>query len=325
MKQTRSILKNRRGASVILAILIFLLCALAGASAFIMATANAGRYSHSEDDQQPYYTVTSAAMLMLDLLDGARYESQPIKYIYERTWHFEEGKTEGGTEEPPSHPQTEKYTINIFDDVKYKDAIKKATDSDGTLHYDFENNSMLQYWKLNVNSDKYDASLKGAMHHTNSNLNKLGLYSQIASYVDRLIPFLGIQQEWYSTVEEHIKRDYFKPTEEEYLNYTFKITTDDDKLGEVQCRLIMKENYDMILSFVYAVENDNNKSQYAANIYWEAEVKDVTNSKQSEMVYTEDIGGKDKGTIGTMTTTNTKTITVEWKKENATLSRGEAA
>lgn len=59
-------LKNRGGASIIFALLIFLLCALVGASALTAASANIGRYSHLEDDQQKYLSVSSA----IDLLRG---------------------------------------------------------------------------------------------------------------------------------------------------------------------------------------------------------------------------------------------------------------
>lgn len=86
-------LKSKRGVSIVIAMLIFLLCALAGASAFFMAASNAGRYSHPND--QNYYTVSSAALLFVDMLDDLCYESGEVKYVYERTWEYgKDGKTE---------------------------------------------------------------------------------------------------------------------------------------------------------------------------------------------------------------------------------------
>lgn len=321
MKHAIFVLKSRRGASIILALIIFLLCALAGASALIMASANAGRYSHSEDDQQPYYSVTSAAMLMIDLMDGATYESAPIEYVYERTWRFKEGTTGSVL---PDHPQTEKYWINLWDDVAFNSDHKEQILDPNTAE-----TVIPLYWKL---SQAYHGgatfeekeALKGKISGGDEyRLNSIGLYEKVRSHCDKLIPFLGVEQEWYSTVCEFIRREYFMP---DYLVYEFTIQAqnDDPTFGTVNCRLIMKENFDIVLSFVYAGEN--NENAYAANVYWEAKVTQTTDSKQSKMIYTEDIGQEgNKGTIGTMTTTNSKKINVIWKRENTTVSRGEAA
>lgn len=283
--------RGRRGASLVLALLIFLLCALAGASALIMAAANAGRYSHMEDDQQPYYSVTSAAMLMIDLLDGATYTSAAINYVYERTWEVT------GSAGASDHPQEEKYTINIL-----------------TKDYRFDTTAG-----------------KGVFN--GKGMEGSGLCTKLREYCDKLVPFLGVQDEWYKTVSESLSREGFRPQAKDYLDYTLKITPQDaeDVFGTVVCRVIMQEDYNLIFSFVYQGAADGSSgsgsgsgdtgskgSLYAANVYWEAEVTQTTESKQSEVVYTQD------GSLGSMTTTNTKTIKVTWGRANATISRGEA-
>lgn len=283
--------RGRRGASLVLALLIFLLCALAGASALIMAAANAGRYSHMEDDQQPYYSVTSAAMLMIDLLDGATYTSAAINYVYERTWQVT------GSADASDHPQDEKYTINILT----KDYRFDTTAGKGVFN---------------------GKSMEGS-----------ALCTKLREYCDKLVPFLGVQDEWYKTVSESLSREGFRPQAKDYLDYTLKITPQDaeDVFGTVVCRVIMQEDYNLIFSFVYQGAADGSSgsgsgsgdtgskgSLYAANVYWEAEVTQTTESKQSEVVYTQ------KGSLGSMTTTNTKTIKVTWDRANATISRGEA-
>ena len=66
MKKLFSKLNNRRGASILMALLLFLICALAGAAALTAAGSNIGRYSYLEEDQQQYLAVSSAAKLIRD-------------------------------------------------------------------------------------------------------------------------------------------------------------------------------------------------------------------------------------------------------------------
>ncbi len=57
-------LKSDRGASIIIALLVLLVCATAGAAALTAAGANAGRYTHMRRDQQRYLAVSSAVKLV---------------------------------------------------------------------------------------------------------------------------------------------------------------------------------------------------------------------------------------------------------------------
>ncbi len=57
-------LKSNRGASIIIALLVLLICATAGAAALTAASANAGRYTHMRRDQQRYLAVSSAVKLV---------------------------------------------------------------------------------------------------------------------------------------------------------------------------------------------------------------------------------------------------------------------
>ena len=59
----------RRGASVLIALLVFFLAALSGTIALTMSASNAGRYTHETDDQQSYLSVASAAKLILSKLE----------------------------------------------------------------------------------------------------------------------------------------------------------------------------------------------------------------------------------------------------------------
>lgn len=61
---------SKSGASILIALLVFLLAALSGTVALTMAASNAGRYAHEKDDQQAYLSVVSAANLILSRLEG---------------------------------------------------------------------------------------------------------------------------------------------------------------------------------------------------------------------------------------------------------------
>ncbi len=68
-------LKSRRGASIIIALLVLLICATAGAAALTAASANAGRYTHMRRDQQRYLAVSSAVKLVRSELAGQSFSS----------------------------------------------------------------------------------------------------------------------------------------------------------------------------------------------------------------------------------------------------------
>lgn len=66
-------LKNRRGMSIIMGLLVLLVCATAGAAALTSAASNAGRHTHMRQDQQRYLAVSSAARLVRDKLCAGEY------------------------------------------------------------------------------------------------------------------------------------------------------------------------------------------------------------------------------------------------------------
>ncbi len=70
MKNKLRLHNNRacRGASVLIAILVFLLAAVSGTVALTMSASNAGRYAHERDDQQAYLYCASAAKMILSRL-----------------------------------------------------------------------------------------------------------------------------------------------------------------------------------------------------------------------------------------------------------------
>ncbi len=71
-------LAGRKGASTLIAILVFFLAALSGTVALTMAASNAGRFSYSKEDRQADLTVTSAAKLILNRLAAVEIEYKSV-------------------------------------------------------------------------------------------------------------------------------------------------------------------------------------------------------------------------------------------------------
>ena len=88
MKRIREKLHSTRGASILFAALVFILCAFAGAAALTAAAANAGRFSHAERDQQKYLSVAAAADLFREEVGPQRLEfTQALTET--RTWEYD--------------------------------------------------------------------------------------------------------------------------------------------------------------------------------------------------------------------------------------------
>ncbi|MEG1989029.1 MAG: hypothetical protein RR035_07555, partial [Oscillibacter sp.] len=76
-------LHSRRGASILLALLFFLVCGFVGAVVLGSAVANAEKLQGRREDQQTYYAVSSAARLLQTALDGTRCVGEEKKTVYQ--------------------------------------------------------------------------------------------------------------------------------------------------------------------------------------------------------------------------------------------------
>lgn len=68
MKRAAEKLKSSRGASLMMALLLFLVCAVVGSAVLTAGTAASGRMAKIAESDQRYYSVNSAANLLIDLL-----------------------------------------------------------------------------------------------------------------------------------------------------------------------------------------------------------------------------------------------------------------
>ena len=81
MRKIREKLRSESGASILLALLFFLLCAMVGASVLMAAASNAGKSRSNREEQQKYLTLSSALQLVCDELTAAEYTGT---YTYEQ-------------------------------------------------------------------------------------------------------------------------------------------------------------------------------------------------------------------------------------------------
>lgn len=65
-------LRSDKGASITFALLIFLVCAVISSVVLVAATASSGRISNQAETDQRYYSVTSAAELLKELIGGSK-------------------------------------------------------------------------------------------------------------------------------------------------------------------------------------------------------------------------------------------------------------
>ena len=71
----RNRIRSNSGATILLALLFFLLCALAGSIILSAGSAAAGRISGLKETEQSFYSVTSAAQIMREEIEGQEFQA----------------------------------------------------------------------------------------------------------------------------------------------------------------------------------------------------------------------------------------------------------
>lgn len=74
-------LKSRRGASILIALLLFLLCAFVGGAVLVAAYQNASRSTALRREQQNYLAVSSAAQLLKDEVVGQSVQLRDVTVV----------------------------------------------------------------------------------------------------------------------------------------------------------------------------------------------------------------------------------------------------
>ncbi len=95
MKRLREKLHSESGASILLAMLMFLVCILVSASILAAASSNAGKAKSNQVEHQKYLTLSSAIRLVADELERAEYTGKYDVYEWEVTEYYTETDAEG--------------------------------------------------------------------------------------------------------------------------------------------------------------------------------------------------------------------------------------
>ena len=70
MQLMKNKIRSERGASITFALLLFLVCAVIGSAVLVAGSAAAGRLSKIAENDQRYYSVNSAARLLIELIEA---------------------------------------------------------------------------------------------------------------------------------------------------------------------------------------------------------------------------------------------------------------
>ena len=157
MKRISEKLKSRRGASMVFALLVFLLCLLAGTAALTAASSNVGRYTHLEDEQRQYFSAASA----LKVLQGWM-NSDKGKVTIEVT-----------------RKETVEWTVNAAGVTEFKDPKYEIT-LDPSTGITYFQNLMLQNclpagWRDNIDPTSFGVVPTDVDKHYTIDLDRSGL------------------------------------------------------------------------------------------------------------------------------------------------------
>ncbi len=160
MNEVKAKVHSQTGASLTFALLLFLVCAVIGSAVLVAGTAAAGRMSKIAESDQRYYSVNSAARLVIDQVDGneitiietvpnggsvsykdgegvavqSPFNSLVKEAAYYYVTEIAQGRTSVRTDTTPY-----KLNLTVGDKNELKVAIKEKIADDGTMVLVLEN------------------------------------------------------------------------------------------------------------------------------------------------------------------------------------------
>ena len=145
LQKLKQKLKSQTGASITFALLLFLVCAVVGSVVLTAGTAAAGRMSELARMDQRYYSVTSAAQLLRDTMDGKQVSvTQSFVSI------------DGGTPTPQGEKVFEGSDSPILKDAAEKLTANSAIQEDG----------LTSEWNLTTTNGPANAALNVKIEET---------------------------------------------------------------------------------------------------------------------------------------------------------------
>lgn len=307
MRRARGKLKGTRGISLLLAISIFLLCALAGASALTAAATNSGRLTHMEYDQQKYLSTASAAEL---LRGNVLFESFEVSYTRKElsVWWYKE---DGGVL-TLKHADTPKYSMFWGQDTVNQCYGVPGAPSTGT-------------------------GVK--IHEGTADPSKLCEGSIAKKCVDDLLQYsiAKVPPEWWSAVLGTPPASGSMPSDmADYYNgkssvaekeLTFTVKGDGNHgLGEVKVDLTLNTDFSIDADLYFLGDDGVNDHEYKMSLKLNALVDTVvkTNSVQGRLDRSEfatyDVPPSGVDSAGYDDVTMTITIKVTWPDDMAVIS-----
>lgn len=283
--------KFRRGASIAIALLIFLLCALAGVSALMMAASNAGRYSHKSE--QEYYTVSSAALMIVDMLDDLQFTSKEVEYDYTRTWDYTNGK----------HEESDSYSLKLPDSTTTTSTMSGASTLRGS------ESSLTLCSKIQAHCEKLVPYLNVPNEWYESVKGKKG-QPERPKDIEAFKPYTFT----ISVSGSGKSANVFKP-----VKCTLEMGSDYNLLFSFQVENTIKVEGE-------GEEEGSNlvTGEYAISLYWQAKVDFVQKTGEPKYTYAEkDSAGE--FVSGSMLQHRTLQVTAKWRREDVVISRGEAS
>ena len=329
MKRILNKLKNRQGVTILFALLVFLLCILAGTAALTAAASNAGRYTHLESDQQKYLSISSAADLLRGELSDQGFKAE-IKYVETYEWWYEPVEETESSE--GSDPPDESESAEEEETVEY--ILQEKTSYELTEPvYEYEVNDA---WEK---SEEVSSMFKTLMDD----------YLK-SKFFNEVVP-----EEWYTNAKEHSKTGSSLPDKPDAVsNLSRKLSVNgtdglENKLSPVTADLKVQEGGYALTLEMGAVDPESSggsggggsgdaaKLLYAASMQIPAATE---KSSETDVVVTieEEEGGEStpadpagppsptpgdghEKEKGTRTTTTTLVFTVKWDANDVKITR----
>ena len=114
MRAVKRKLKSQRGASITFALLIFLVAAVVGSAVLTAGTAASGRMSKIAEMDQRYYSVNSAAKLVIDQIQKDEIYCEKKEFSEETPSDIDDDDSTEGEDETPVSASD--YTLTIKDE-----------------------------------------------------------------------------------------------------------------------------------------------------------------------------------------------------------------
>lgn len=140
MRTIKNKLNSQRGASLTFALLLFLVCAVVGSAVLVAGTAASGRMSRIAEMDQRYYSVNSAARLLIELMetDMIYYRvEEPAggtqSYIFYNIDQDSEEETEVKITSPTLALEIAEQSLGISETKEWLSLSVSGTDADASL------------------------------------------------------------------------------------------------------------------------------------------------------------------------------------------------